>query len=80
MALMNVTVKMPLKMCLNMPTIALSTMTKRNGCRQMSEHVPSIVIKPRSLSADPSVTGKPATFHSELVPYDSVCRNKVLIH
>jgi hypothetical protein len=69
MALMNVTVKMPLKMCLNMPTIALSTMTERSGCRQMSEHAPSIVIKPRSLSADPSVTGKPVAFHSGYYPY-----------
>lgn len=69
MALMNVTVKMASKMYRNIPTIVLSTMTERNGCRQMPENVLSIVIKPRSSFADPSVTGKPVTFHSGYYTY-----------
>jgi hypothetical protein len=68
---MNVTVTMALKAYLNIPTIGLSNMTERNGYRQMLEHALSIVIKPRSSSADPSVTGKSVTFHSCYYTYRS---------
>jgi hypothetical protein len=72
MALMNVTVKMALKMYLNIPTVVLSAMTERNGCRQMPEHALSIVVKPMSSSADPSATGKSVIFHSAAWPRSSL--------
>jgi hypothetical protein len=64
---MNVTVEASLRMFLNIPTIVLSIMTERNGCRQMLGPVLSIVTEPKSLSVDPSVTSKFVTFHSGII-------------